>query len=96
VLVYLVMLGAYYAATDGVLMALASFVLPPELRTSGLALLTTATGSGRLLASILFGALWTLWGVDTAVFIFVIGLAAATVVAAITLVRGRIQRDQTA
>jgi hypothetical protein len=28
----LILLGAYYAATDGVLMALASAVLPPEQR----------------------------------------------------------------
>src|SRR5204863_6603772 len=53
----LLMLGAYYAATDGVLMALASANLPVELRTSGLALLTTSTGSARLLSSIFFGIL---------------------------------------
>ncbi len=51
--VYLVLLGLYYAATDGVLMALASATLPPPLRGSGLALLVTSTSLGRLLASIL-------------------------------------------
>jgi hypothetical protein len=73
----LALLGAYYAATDGVLMALASAVLPGELRTSGLALLTTATGLARLLASVLFGALWTWRGVETAGILYGGGLLAA-------------------
>ncbi len=64
------LLGAYYAATDGVLMALASAVLPGELRASGLALLTTATGLARLLASVLFGALWTSRGIEAAAILY--------------------------
>ena len=48
-MLYLGLLGAYYAATDGVLMALASAVVPDELRASGLALLVTATSIARLL-----------------------------------------------
>ena len=56
----------YYAATDGVLMALGSTVVPEEVRGSGLALLRTATSLARLVASIAFGALWTLWGIDVA------------------------------
>ena len=39
------LLGAYYAATDGVLMALGSAVVPEEVRGSGLALLGTATSA---------------------------------------------------
>ncbi|HTF67392.1 MAG TPA: MFS transporter, partial [Edaphobacter sp.] len=50
--------GAYYAATDGVLAALASSTLSPELRTSGLALMNTATSLSRLVSSVLFGWLW--------------------------------------
>ena len=44
------LLGTYYAATDGVLMALGSAVIPDELRSSGLAWLTTVTTAklGRL------------------------------------------------
>jgi chromate transport protein ChrA len=52
-------LGAYYAATDGVLMALAGATLPPALRASGLAIVTTTTSLAGLVASLLFGALWT-------------------------------------
>jgi MFS family permease len=35
--------GVFYAATDGILMAMASHVIPSELRTTGIALLTTVT-----------------------------------------------------
>ena len=81
------LLGAYYAATDGVLMALGSAVVPDEVRGSGLALLRTATSMARLLASVLFGALWTLWGIDAAIACFALALAAATAVAAVVLAR---------
>jgi MFS family permease len=81
----LVVLGAYYAATDGVLMALVSVTVPAELRASGLAALVTATSTGRLLASILFGALWTAYSAESAVAVFACGLALATAVAAIGL-----------
>jgi MFS family permease len=74
---YLGLLGLYYAATDGVLMALASATLPPALRGSGLALLVTAASIGRLLASILFGMIWTWAGVETAIMVFAIGLSLA-------------------
>ena len=81
------LLGAYYAATDGVLAALASAVLPTELRASGLGLLTTATNVARLLASVLFGALWTRWSLDIAVGCFAAGLGAALLVAVLALPR---------
>ncbi len=85
----LVLFGGYYAATDGVLMALASAVLPAELRASGLALLVTATSLGRLAASILFGALWTSFGVETALRFFVVALALALPLAAVALARSQ-------
>ncbi|HVL25259.1 MAG TPA: MFS transporter [Thermomicrobiales bacterium] len=78
VIVSLVLLGVYYAATDGVLMALASALLPEDLRTSGLALLTTVTNLGRLAASALFGLLWTWQGMSVAIWIFIVGLGVAT------------------
>lgn len=83
------LLGAYYAATDGVLMALGSAVVPDELRGSGLALLGTATSIARLLASIAFGALWTLTDIETAIACFVAALLVALALAAATLVRSR-------
>ena len=75
------LLGAYYAATDGVLMAMASAVLPAELRTSGLALLTTVSSLTRFAASILFGLVWTFWGPDGAVVAFLVALVVAIPVA---------------
>jgi MFS family permease len=87
VVVALALLGSYYAATDGVLMALGSSVVPETTRGSGLALLRTTTSIARLVASILFGALWTLWSIDTAIGCFAAALAAATVIAAVVLAR---------
>jgi MFS family permease len=83
----LALLGAYYAATDGVLMALGSTVVPDEIRGTGLALLGTATSVARLVASIAFGALWTVWGIDTALAAFGIALVAACAFAAVALHR---------
>lgn len=82
VIIYLVLLGVYYAATDGVLMAIGSMLLPEDLRSSGLALLSTVTNVGRLVASILFGLLWSWQGMSVAVWVFIIVLALATIAAA--------------
>ncbi|MEU3513754.1 MFS transporter [Streptomyces sp. NPDC006654] len=58
--------GTFYAATDGVLMAVASDSVPPELRSSGLALVQTGQAGARFVCSLAFGAAWTLWGDRTA------------------------------
>ena len=58
----LALVGAYYAATDGVLAAAAAETLPGYLRGSGLALVQTAVAAGRLTSSVLFGLLWTVLG----------------------------------
>ncbi|MFF7384128.1 MFS transporter [Streptomyces griseoluteus] len=54
--------GAFYAATDGVLMAAAADSVPPELRSSGLALVQTGQALARFTCSLSFGAAWTAWG----------------------------------
>jgi len=87
VLAILVLLGVYYAATDGVLMALASAVLPGGLRTSGLALVTTATALSRFVSSLAFGALWSASGADGAVLVFAVALLVALPVAGLALAR---------
>jgi MFS family permease len=89
--VYLLLVGCYYAATDGVLMALASTMLPERLRGSGLALLVTATSLTRLVASVMLGAIWTWVGFEAAVFCFGVGLIVAIALAGIVL--GRIKED---
>ena len=83
----LLLFGAYYAATDGVLMAMCSAVLPGELRTTGIAVLTTVVSLGRLIASVLFGALWTWWSMQTAALLFTGGLLVALLLAAYAMAR---------
>ena len=85
------LVGASYAATDGVLAALASASLEEEVRGSGLAVLTTATNLARFVASVAFGALWTWAGLETAVITCGIALAAAILVTAAVLVATREQ-----
>ena len=83
----LLLLGIYYAATDGVLMALASGLLPPHLRTTGLALLTTSTGVARLLASTLYGAVWNWVGAEQALLVYIGGIVLVLVAASASLKR---------
>jgi MFS family permease len=83
--VYFLLFGTYYAATDGVLMALASSVIPPELRGSGLALLVTATSLARVAASVIFGAVWTLAGMQWAIAVFALALLLVLPLAALGL-----------
>lgn len=86
----LLLFGTYYAATDGVLAALGSAIVPEHLRGSGLAFLSTATGMSRLLGSIIFGALWTFQGLQLAVLVFASVLVLAAV-AAVALLQGESQ-----
>ncbi|GAA0833909.1 MFS transporter [Streptosporangium amethystogenes subsp. fukuiense] len=72
----LILHGTFYAATDGVLMAVAGPMLPEHLRTSGLALLQTGQATARLLSSVLFGAVWTAWGSTQGLAVMAAGLAA--------------------
>lgn len=93
VMIDLALLGAYYAATDGVLMALAGAVLPTEQRASGMALLTTGTSLARLLGSMLFGLLWTWRGVEFAVALSTALLTITILVGGFALRRGREESD---
>ncbi|HET6861151.1 MAG TPA: MFS transporter [Streptomyces sp.] len=67
--------GTFYAATDGVLMALAGPSLPETQRGGGLAILQTGQALGRLLASVLFGAAWAAWGTQPALALAAAALA---------------------
>ncbi|MEV6505534.1 MFS transporter [Streptomyces sp. NPDC051642] len=73
--------GAFYAATDGVLMAAASDGVPAELRSSGLALVQTGQAAARFVCSLGFGAAWTLWGDRTALMASATALAVCAVFA---------------
>lgn len=81
------LLGVYYAATDGVLTAMAAAVLPPSHAGSGLAVLATASNTARLAASIVFGFLWSRSGIAPATACYLAALVAAIVCASIVLAR---------
>ena len=85
----LVLMGSYYAATDGVLAAFASALVPDAVRGSGLALLNTTTGVCKLVSSVAFGALWTLTSTTTAIAVFGAALVAAMALAAVAFARTR-------
>jgi MFS family permease len=85
----LALMGTYYAATDGVLAAFGSAIVPDAVRGSGLALLNTTTGVAKLLSSIAFGALWTLTSTNTAIIVFGAALVLAMGLAALSFVRTR-------
>ena len=81
----LCLLGLFYAATEGVLTAMASKVIPAETRTTGLAVLGTMTGIGKVLSSILFGWLWETYGMGPSIATFGVMLVAGLVVTGATL-----------
>jgi MFS family permease len=66
----LLLLGLYYAGTEGVLMAMMSAAVPPELRASGLAVLASAIALGKMGSSLLFGWIWDTYGVWSAILTF--------------------------
>ncbi|MEO8256998.1 MAG: MFS transporter [Acidobacteriota bacterium] len=84
-IVCLALLGSYYAATDGVLAAVACELLPRELYGSGLAFMASVTNAGRLLSSVMFGLAWSSWGLHTAIVLFMMGLAVGLVGATLVL-----------
>lgn len=70
----LLFLGAFYAATDGVLAALAAQLTPPPHRGTGIASAQTVVAVSRFLSAAGFGVLW-----------FTVGPAASLVIVAIAL-----------
>ena len=67
----LVLLGAFYAATDGVLAALASQLTPPDKLATGLGAAQTVVALSRMTASVGFGVLW--FALGPAVAMVVVG-----------------------
>ncbi|HJQ02107.1 MAG TPA: MFS transporter [Jatrophihabitans sp.] len=65
----LLLLGSYYAATDGVLAALAGRIVPAPARASGIATAQTVQAAARFVSSLAFGLSWTLYGPRTALYL---------------------------
>ncbi|MEU7069147.1 MFS transporter [Streptomyces narbonensis] len=78
----LVLIGTFYAATDGVLMALTGPFLAQGHQAGGLALVQTAQALARLGAAVAFGAVWTASGPRAALVAAGLALAAALCCAA--------------
>jgi MFS family permease len=87
--VYLALLGAYYAMTDGVLMAMAGATLPDEQQATGMAVLVTAVTLAKLVAALAFGALWTAFSLQVAALSFMAALGLAAAGAWVALARSR-------
>lgn len=82
-----VLLGAFYAATDGVMPALTSAVAPASRRATGLAIVGTANDAGKVLAGLTFGWLWSRHGTMVAVGTFGVALLLVTIASAVALGR---------
>jgi MFS family permease len=80
-----VLFGLYYAATEGVLAAMASAVIPAERRTSGLAILATLIGLAKMASSVAFGWIWQSTSTGFVLAVFGGALAIAIAVSAISL-----------
>jgi MFS family permease len=86
-LVTLLLLGVFYAATDGVLPALVSRLIPATSRGSGIASAQTVVVLARFASSLAFGSLWVTLGPSRGLLL-VAGLLTAAVPVAAWLLRG--------
>jgi MFS family permease len=72
-LLCLALLGAFYAATDGVVAALAGEFSPPDNTASGIAAVQTVVAIARLISTTVFGVLWFAIGrVDALVLVTIL------------------------
>ncbi|QSR32539.1 MFS transporter [Nocardioides sp. S5] len=83
----LLLLGTFYAATDGVVAALAGRLVPVQARTSGIAAAQTVVALTRMFASAGFGMLWYLLGPGAAMMTVAALLAGAVLLAATRIAR---------
>ena len=77
----LLLLGSFYAATDGVLSAATSSLVPAGVRGSAIATTQSVVAGARLLASLGFGWLWLQVGRQSAVLTVAAALAVALPIA---------------
>lgn len=68
-LLCLLLLGSFYAATDGVLAALAAQLTTPETHGTGIAAAQTVVAVSRFISAAGFGILWFLLGRETSILI---------------------------
>ncbi|WP_055524629.1 MFS transporter [Streptomyces graminilatus] len=85
VVAVLVLHGAFYGATDGVLAAATAGAVPAQHQGAGQALVGTGQALARFACSLAFGAAWSLWGGRTALAVTAGALAVSAVVASFVL-----------
>ena len=83
----LLLLGTFYAATDGVIAALAGRLVPPNVRASGIASAQTVVALARMASSAGFGVLWFLFGPQAALL-----LVAGTLLVALPFALSAVRR----
>lgn len=81
----LLCLGLFYAATDGVLAALAAQLTTPETHGTGIAAAQTVVALARFVAATGFGVLWYALGPESAMWIVAAALALAIPLIALLL-----------
>ncbi|MDQ2838543.1 MAG: MFS transporter [Actinomycetota bacterium] len=96
VMICLLLLGTYYAATDGQLAALAGRIVDPAARTSGIATAQTVQAVARFVSSLAFGLSWTLFGARTALYLVAAVLAVVVAIAWVLLLRTNLKPDRPA
>jgi MFS family permease len=84
-LLSLVLLGAYYAATDGVLAAMAGRAVQTSVRASGIATAQTVLAAASFFSSLGFALLWVGIGRGHALLVAAAVLAVVIPVAAVLL-----------
>jgi hypothetical protein len=83
--VCLLLVGAYCAATDGVLAGISWRCCRTNSCGTEPSIVSSPTNFGRLLSLMLFGFAWGAWGLQPAILAFIIGLGAALAAGMIVL-----------
>ena len=83
----LALLGAFYAATDGVLAAVAGTLVDPSVRASAIAAAQTVVAVCRMVASAAFGALWYTVGRTESLLVVAVLLAVALPICLVVVTR---------
>jgi len=76
----LALLGAYYAATDGVVPAMVSRRVAPQIRGSGIAFITVVITVGRMVSALLFATLFETIGTERTMIVLALAMVGAIVV----------------
>lgn len=75
------LLGAYYAATDGVVPAMVSQLVDGHIRASGIAFITVVIAIGRMISALVFASLFETLGRTSAMVTLSVAMGIAVVIA---------------